>query len=141
MVVEGIVKLRPLYAARRRVPGAALRPLPSKREERERGTPVLQWMGDGDVGGGTCSRATHTRGGWWLGERKGGLAGTAATLAHLRPAKVGERRGKWTKWIRRSEERLVVHGFEKWTCRGGDRPGLSGGRSWWREKRELVELG
>ena len=53
----------------------------------------------------------------------------------------GERRGKWTKWIRRSEERLVVQGFEKWSCRGGDRPGLSGGRSWWREKRELVELG
>uniref|UniRef100_A0A0E0FXZ6 Uncharacterized protein n=1 Tax=Oryza nivara TaxID=4536 RepID=A0A0E0FXZ6_ORYNI len=98
-------------------------------------------MGDGDVGGGTCSRATRTRGGWWLEKRKGELAGTAATRAHLRLAKVGERRGKWTKWIRRSEERLVVQGFEKWSCRGGDRPGLSGGRSWWREKRELVELG
>uniref|UniRef100_A0A0E0GYC5 Uncharacterized protein n=1 Tax=Oryza nivara TaxID=4536 RepID=A0A0E0GYC5_ORYNI len=176
MVVEGIVKLRPLYAARRKVPGAALRPLvwvlpgfttngstsgpiDRKRPHGRRKVPIGGILVANSrvnerrgregrrcsSGWGTATsvaervpeqRAPGEGGGWergrvsWPEQRKHELTFGRLSLE-------GERRGKWTKWIRRSEERLVVQGFEKWSCRGGDRPGLSGGRSWWREKREL----
>uniref|UniRef100_A0A0E0CIR9 Uncharacterized protein n=1 Tax=Oryza meridionalis TaxID=40149 RepID=A0A0E0CIR9_9ORYZ len=144
MEAEGIVKLRSLYASRRRVPGADLR----EREERESRAPALRWPECGDTGGISCSRSMRTRGGRWLVEKVREKAGTAQPRACLRRQRevAGERKGKVREWICLVEAKWVAQGLGRWRSGEEDRPvaGIGGERESsglclvWRKGEELA---